>query len=86
MDDDLKDLELYAWVGEDEMGSGEIGLKQGMVPAGCIPLVTVKREKNQQPYIVEQMRLQAARFGKNIRLARFTFAGVVQQANPEDKQ
>ena len=35
----VEDVELYAWVGEDEFGSGEIGLKQGLVPAGMIPLV-----------------------------------------------
>ena len=31
--DNVKTTALYAWVGEDEMGSGQIGLKQGVVPA-----------------------------------------------------
>ncbi len=48
----VEDLDLFAWVGEDEFGSGEIGLKQGLVPAGCIPLVAVTEQKMSQPYIV----------------------------------
>ena len=34
-------LTIYAWVGEDEYGSGRVGLKQGVVPAGIIPLVAM---------------------------------------------
>lgn len=33
----------FAWVGEDELGSGEVGLKRGYVPAGLIPLVAIER-------------------------------------------
>lgn len=28
-DERVERLELFAWVGEDEEGSGEVGLKQG---------------------------------------------------------
>jgi len=45
MADELEDVELFAWLGRDEFGSGEIGLKQGVVPAGLIPIVSVKRDK-----------------------------------------
>ena len=37
----IEDLTIVAWVGEDELGSGKIGLKQGHVPAGFIPLVAM---------------------------------------------
>jgi hypothetical protein len=38
---DLKDIELFVWLGEDEEGSGEIGLKQALVPARLIPMVSI---------------------------------------------
>ena len=34
----LEDHSILAWVGEDEHGSGVIGIKQAQVPAGFIPL------------------------------------------------
>lgn len=65
------DVRLFAFIGEDEFGSGEIGLKQGQVPAGMIPLVSVSRDKVGQDYIVEQMQRQADIYGKTIRLVEF---------------
>lgn len=73
----LEDIALYAWVGEDELGSGEIGLKQALVPAGCIPLVAISRDKASQSYIREQMEQQARIYGKRIRLVKFSFSGVI---------
>ncbi|HEY1416699.1 MAG TPA: hypothetical protein VGF41_02305 [Myxococcaceae bacterium] len=32
---------IYAWVGLDEHGSGRVGIKQGAVPAGYIPLAAM---------------------------------------------
>lgn len=77
--DGLEELELYAWVGEDELGSGEIGLKQGLVPAGYIPLVATKRSKIDRHEIERALQNQANEFGKKISLCRFVFAGVVKQ-------
>jgi hypothetical protein len=74
----LKSVELYAWVGEDELGSGEIGLKQGLVPAGFIALVSAGPKVARED-IQSQMALQAERFGKKIYLCRFTFAGVMRE-------
>lgn len=68
-------LELFAWLGEDELGSGQVGIKAGVVPAGCIPLVAIDREQMEK--LTEQMNRQARAYGKKIRLCRFTFAGVV---------
>lgn len=64
-------LELWAWVGEDEFGTGEVGLKQADVPAGRIPLVSILRSKIDATYIRAQLTAQAQAFGKAIRLARF---------------
>lgn len=77
----LQEVELYAWLGEDELGSGVIGLKQGLVPAGYIPLVATSN-KIARSEIANQMDLQAQTFGKKIYLCRFSFSGVVI-ATPE---
>ncbi len=76
-DPDLDGFEVYAYVGEDELGSGEIGLKQGRVPAGIIALVSVSRHKLENPSVLEQMRRQAAKYGKKIRLVRLVYADTV---------
>lgn len=68
-------LELFAWVGEDELGSGRVGIKAGLVPAGYIPLVAIDRGDMEK--LADQMNRQARAYGKKIRLCRFTFAGVV---------
>jgi hypothetical protein len=72
---ELAGLELYAWVGEDEFGSGRLGLKQGITPAGLIPLVALDREKIAGLY--PQLNEQARQYGKRIRLCRFVLADVV---------
>lgn len=64
-------MTLYAWIGEDELGSGQIGLKQALVPAGYIPLVSLKREKIDRPEIIGQLQMQASFYGKTIRLVAF---------------
>lgn len=66
----LQSIELFAWLGEDELGSREVGLKQGIVPAGCIPLVAVRFDKMEKQS--DQMAAPARNFGKKIYLCRFT--------------
>jgi len=68
---------LFAWLGADELGSGEIGLKQALMPAGRVPLVAVKRYKMESAAIVDAMQMQAEVYGKKIRLCRFVFAEVL---------
>lgn len=65
--------DLYAYVGEDELGSGEVGLKAGLVPAGYIPLVVVDRDryKLERDEIVEQLGAQAREYKKEIRLVHY---------------
>jgi len=79
----LGDLELYAWVGEDERGSGEVGLKQGATPCGLIPLVATSLEKLDDPGLIEQIQKQVNNFGKPIQLCRFHLAGVELIVTPE---
>lgn len=65
--------QLYAWLGEDEFGSGRIGLKQGLTAVGMIPLVVVADDlqKVTTAPLVAQLQRQADRFNKTIYLARF---------------
>jgi hypothetical protein len=78
----LQAVELFAWLGEDEYGSGEIGLKQALVPAGCIPLVAVDPTKVNRTQLVGAMREQAAAFGRKIYLCRYRLEEVIY-ATPE---
>jgi hypothetical protein len=74
----LQGVELFAWVGEDELGSGQIGIKQGLVPAGMIPIVATS-PKVGRPEIAAQMDAQARLSGKRIYLVRFTAVEVVME-------
>jgi len=75
----LQALELYAWVGEDEHGSGEIGIKQGHVPAGMIPLVAIDRSKVEK--LKPMLQRQTDGYGKRIYLVRFRYAEIVDATN-----
>jgi hypothetical protein len=86
MSDDprIEQLELVAWVGEDELGSGQIGIKQGQVPAGMIPLAAVGRDDHKLEAIAEQLQNQANAYGKTIRLCRFRFVSEEIVLRPKD--
>lgn len=77
----IEDHTILAWVGEDELGSGRIGIKQGLAPAGFIPLAAMDYDahKLQRPELRLQMEAQAATYGKRIRLVRFRFEEVVEE-------
>jgi hypothetical protein len=62
---------MYAWVGEDECGSGVVGLKQCLVPAGMVPLAAMEHHLDRLTGLQRQMELQASMYGKKIRLYRF---------------
>jgi hypothetical protein len=79
MPDKLEDVELYAWLGEDELGSGEIGLKQALVPAGMIPMVAIRRDKVDRQYIEDAMDQQGKTYGKKIYLCRFKLEKVEKE-------
>ena len=73
----LRSIELFAWLGEDEYGSGEIGLKQAAVPAGMIPMVAVDPLKMNRVQIADAMRAQAEAYGKKIYLCRYRLEAVL---------
>jgi hypothetical protein len=50
----VKEIMLYAWLGEDEHGSGVVGIKQALVPAGYIPLVAKDEFKIDREYIQDR--------------------------------
>jgi hypothetical protein len=76
--DEVQKMKLWAWVGLDDgpSRSGEVGLKQALVPAGYIPMVACKQEKMTQDYIQVQMQAQADHSGVKRYLVRFTFEAV----------
>jgi hypothetical protein len=83
--DNVKEIALYAWLGEDEFGSGVVGLKQALVPAGMIPLVAVDNSKIDLEYIRQAMQSQANAYGKTIRFCKFTFVEEIITIEPEKK-
>jgi hypothetical protein len=72
----LEEIELFAWLGEDELGSGEIGLKQVQAPGDVrIPLVAIDEQKMRK--LQPQLEVQANYYGKKIRLCKFVLAEVI---------
>lgn len=72
-------VELVAWLGEDEFGSGQVGLKQARVPAGLIPMVAIREHEAKLRAVKPQLEVQARAFGQRIYLCRFTFAEVLDK-------
>jgi hypothetical protein len=78
----LHEVKLFAWVGEDELGSGQVGLKQARVPAGTIAIVAIERGKVDTEAIIAQLQAQADRWGKPISLCRFELVEVLRVIEP----
>jgi hypothetical protein len=79
MSDISKETAIYAWIGEDELGSGVVGLKQGLTPAGMVPLVAMAHHLNRLTMLAPAMEAQAELYGKRIRLCRFVVTEIVQE-------
>ena len=79
MKEELKEIKLYAWLGQDEFNSGEIGIKQASVPAGMIPIVAIDKNKIDRKSIIMQLDLQGKMYGKKICLCEFTFSRVIKE-------
>jgi len=77
--------DLFAWIGRDEFGSGEVGLKRGRVPAGDIPLVATRREKMDRPALLAQLQAQADDYNVEIRLVRYTGVETVVTITPRPR-
>lgn len=80
--ENVKELILYAWLGEDEFGSGKVGLKQALVPAGMIPLVAVDVSKINRDHIHHALQSQADEYGKTIRLCKFVLTEEIITIEP----
>jgi len=74
---EVREFEVYAWVGRDEHGSGVFGLKQSQVPAGMIPMVSTDQQKLDKYW--NQAEVQAAICNQRIYLVKLTFAEVVRE-------
>jgi hypothetical protein len=70
-------VELFAMIGEDEFGNGDVGLKQAVAPAGIIPMVAIRRDKVEQFW--NQYEAQAQAFGKRVYLVRFEAVEVLRE-------
>lgn len=81
--ENVKAVALYAWLGEDELGSGVVGLKQALVPAGYIPLVAVDGAKIDRDFLRQNLQAQANAYGKTIRLCKFVFEQEIVTIEPE---
>lgn len=73
----VEQVEIFAWVGENEFAPHEVGLKQAIVPAGTIPMAATNREKMEKYW--PQAEAQAAMYGRRIRLCRFVFAETIRE-------
>ena len=74
-----EEIAVYAWIGEDEMGNGKIGLKQGATLAGMIPLVAMDYDLHKLARMLPDMEQQAARYGKKIRLVKLVMTEVAAE-------
>jgi hypothetical protein len=73
----LTEMSLWAWLGEDEHGSGVIVLKQAQSASGLIPIVATRRAKAEK--FQPQFEAQAKRYGKRNRFCRFAYAETVRE-------
>jgi len=80
--ENVRQVAVYAWVGEDELGSGEVGLKQALTRAGCVPLAAVKEGNLRRETLREQLQDQADRYKKTIRLCKFVFLEEIETIAP----
>jgi hypothetical protein len=73
----IKSVQLFAWVGEDELGSGEVGLKQAWAPCGYTPLVGVDEAKIAR--FRPEMEAMAKQYGKKIYLGKFELTEILHR-------
>lgn len=79
----VRGMELFAWAGEDELGSGDVGLKQALCPVGLVPMVSIQRHKVAAAPIRAQLVAQAQHFGTRMWLVRFLPVEAVDAIEPE---
>lgn len=77
-------MTIYAWVGEDELGSGRIGIKQALCPAGYVPLAAMDYDLEKLKRLKPGLEAQASLYGKKIRLCRFDLVDIVDATEAGD--
>jgi hypothetical protein len=82
MENPIEGLEFYAWVGEDELGSGEVGIKRAFLNGQYMALVDTNPKKVDRLDFYLGLNAQAEKYGKKIRLVRFVAAEVVAETIP----
>ncbi len=75
-------MELYAWIGENELPEYGLSIKRILAPTGCIPLVALRREKAEA--MKTKMEAEAKLFGRKVRLVKFVVAEIVAETEAGD--
>ena len=80
---EVSSVEVLAWIGEDELGSGVVGMKQTMTPKGISCLAAVDPGKwVQHPHVFRTMQAQADAYNKHLYLCRYRFVQVEELIIP----
>jgi hypothetical protein len=78
-----------AWIGEDEFGNGEVGIKRAILGYELFPLVFMEGQRNavmlQSGGLLEQLQAMANEYGKPLRLVRFVAAETIMTIEPKGK-
>lgn len=76
-----QEIEIYAYLGADEFGSGRVGLKQAFGPNGLANLVVMDfdRHKIDNPQVRDSLEAMARKFGKKIRFCRLVLVEIVAE-------
>lgn len=74
-----QEIVLFAWIGDDEFGSGRVGLKQALSKCGMCPLVVMDFDRNKidNNRFRTMLGVQAEDFGKKIRLVKLEVTEVI---------
>ena len=68
---DVSKMKLYAWIGEDEENTEDIGIKMANGPKGPFPLISSDISKIDTEFIHSMLKTQATLFGRPITLVSF---------------
>ena len=80
--DELQGMTLYAWVGRDELGSGEIGIKRVGTRDGCLALCVFSRKKLESEPVLAAMAAMSEEFGNKLLLAEFRLQAIADPTGP----
>ena len=78
-------MKLYAWVGEDELGNGIVGLKQYLDHGVPVPFVVIEAHLDRATRldVVAALQEQANDYGVTIRLVEFIESATTITITPD---